>query len=82
MASVVKLSPETADDLDRLIASGSFPSREAAVAEGVRRLQEDDAWWRMVDVKVAQARADSAAGRVHSADEVRRELRSTGTAPR
>ncbi|MGJ3626537.1 hypothetical protein AB5I41_06015 [Sphingomonas sp. MMS24-JH45] len=35
MASVVQVSEEAGERLDRMVASGSYPSREAAVAEGI-----------------------------------------------
>lgn len=82
MASVVALSDETADDLDSLVESGRYSSREAAVAHGVRRLREYEEWLRMVDAKVARGREDVAAGRVHSIDQVREEMRAYFGSPR
>ena len=62
MASVVRVTDELGDRLDRLVASGRFNNREAVVEAAVDLVSGDDAWFRMVERKVAEGRAQIAAG--------------------
>ncbi|WP_375287014.1 type II toxin-antitoxin system ParD family antitoxin [Sphingomonas sp.] len=80
MASAVQVNDSTEDRIDALVASARFASPEAVVAAGVERVAQDDAWLRMLDAKIAAGRADFAAGRFYTVDQVREELRNRSRA--
>jgi Arc/MetJ-type ribon-helix-helix transcriptional regulator len=73
MATAYNLTPDEAERLDRLVATGDYPSREAVVSAGLKLL-ELERWNVMVAEKAAESRADIAAGLVYDADEVFDEL--------
>ena len=81
MATKLTVPSQIVDEIDELVATGRFATRDAVVEEGIRRLRAEEAWLRMVDAKVAAGRADVAAGRVHSIAEVRDEMRARFGAP-
>lgn len=76
MATALNLDQRTVGELDDLVASGRFASREDAVREGVRLVREGnrDASSDAELAGVERGLADVAAGRILSADEVRAEL--------
>ena len=62
MPSSVNLGPKLEDVVDRLISDGRFGSRSEVLREGVRLVQERESWLEMVERKVAEGRAQLAAG--------------------
>lgn len=86
MATAINLDPKTLRDLDDLVASGRFLSREDALREGLRHVHEQDWTDEAVDLASldpatrAAVEAGVAAGRTYPAeqvfDELLRELRS------
>ena len=71
MASAHNLSREDIERLDRLVATGDYPSREAVVAASLDSLERDrERWHAMVAAKIAEGRADAAAGRVRPMNDV------------
>lgn len=84
MATAITLDQETLRDLDELVASGRFASREEAVREGLRLVHEQDWIDEEVDLDnldpatraaVEEGLADLKAGRVEDADVVFARLR-------
>jgi len=70
MSGNVKLKPEDEADIDRMVASGRYPSREAVVAEGLRLVQKQEARLTAVRAKVAEGRAQIARGDGLTIDEI------------
>lgn len=62
MASVVQVTDELGVRLDGLVAAGRFETREAAVEAAVGLVPQDDAWFRMVERKIANGRTQIEAG--------------------
>ncbi len=73
MAITHKITPENVERLDRLVATGDYPSRDAVVAASLDSL-EREGWAELVNAKASESAADVAAGRVYDADEVFDEL--------
>ncbi len=74
MASAYKPTPDSADRIDRLVASGRYPSSDAVIEAGIHLLDEQERWNAMVAEKIAASQADIEAGRIYDADEVFDEL--------
>ena len=53
-----------------LVANGRYNSKSEVLREGVRLVQEREAWLAALDAGIARGLADAEAGRVSSADEV------------
>jgi antitoxin ParD1/3/4 len=84
MATVLKLDPATLSDLDELVASGRFASREDALREGLRLVHEQGWTDEAVDLDsldpatraaVEGGLADIDAGRTEDAEVVFARLR-------
>ena len=59
-----------------LVANGRYNSKSEVLREGVRLVQEREAYLRRMDEGIARGLADTEAGRVHPAEEVFAELRA------
>jgi Arc/MetJ-type ribon-helix-helix transcriptional regulator len=84
MATALDLDPDTLRELDDLVASGRFPSREDAIRTALRLVHEQDRTDEAVDLDsldpgtraaVEEGLTDVAAGRVEDADIVFARLR-------
>ena len=84
MTTALNLDQQTVRDLDDLVASGRFKSREEAVREALRLLEEQDYVDEPVDLEtldpvtrqaVEEGLADVAAGRTEDAEVVFARLR-------
>jgi antitoxin ParD1/3/4 len=71
MPSAVRLHQDAIDQIDELIASGRFSSREEVVGVALQRLADDTAWVREVEAHIEEGLRDIDAGRVHTVEEVR-----------
>lgn len=85
MPTAINLDPDTLRDLDELVASGRYTSREDIVRAGLRLLHEEEWTDEEVDLDsldpairaaVEEGLADIAAGRVEDADVVFARLRA------
>lgn len=69
LPSSVNLGDKLEGVVDRLISDGRFGSRSEVLREGVRLVQERESWIEMVERKVAEGRAQLAAGQGIPIDE-------------
>lgn len=60
--------------VDRLVESGRFNSKSEVLREGIRMIDERERHLEALDQAISLGLADVAAGRVHEADAVEREL--------
>jgi len=67
----VDLGPELEQVVTDLVENGRYPSRDEALREGARLLQERETRRTAVHAKIEQGIADADAGRLYSAEEVR-----------
>ncbi len=74
MASSVDLGTQLEKFVSSLLSSGRFNSKSEVLREGLRLLEEREKRIAALDVAIAQGRADIAAGRSKSPDEVRKRL--------
>jgi antitoxin ParD1/3/4 len=70
VASDVDLGPQLESYVASLIEKGRYNSKSEVLREGVRLVQEREAWLAALDAGIARGLADSAAGRVKPASEV------------
>ena len=70
MASSVDLGRQLEKFISSLIASGRYNSKSEVLREGVRLLEGREKRIAALDAAIARGRADVAAGRAKSADEV------------
>ena len=70
MASSVDLGPQLESYVASLLEKGRYNSKSEVLREGVRLVQEREAWLAALDAGIARGLADAEAGRVSSADEV------------
>ena len=70
MASSVDLGRQLEKFISSLIASGRYNSKSEVLREGVRLLEDREKRIAALDAAIARGRADVAAGRVKTADEV------------
>lgn len=70
MASSVNLGTKLEGVVDDLVSNGRFGSRSEVLREGVRLVNEREAWFEQVAAKVAEGRAQIARGEGLDADEV------------
>jgi Arc/MetJ-type ribon-helix-helix transcriptional regulator len=71
MASAVRLQQDAIDQIDDLLASGGFASREEVIGVAVRRLAAATAWIRETEAHIERGLDDIDAGRTHTIEEVR-----------
>jgi putative addiction module CopG family antidote len=85
MLTAINLDPDTLRDLDELVASGRYASREDVVRAGLRLVHEEEWTDEEVDLDsldpatraaLEEGLADVAAGRVEDADVVFARLRA------
>ena len=74
MASSVDLGRQLEKFVSSLISSGRYNSKSEVLREGVRLLEEREKRIAALDVAIAHGRADIAAGRAKSADDVLKRL--------
>jgi antitoxin ParD1/3/4 len=76
MASAFRLHQDAVDQIDELVASGRFASREEVVGVALQRLADETAWVREIESHIDEGLADVDAGRVHTIEEVRAYFRN------
>ena len=74
MPSSVSLGTKLESVVDDLVGKGRYNSRSEVLREGVRLVQEREAWLADLDASLERGLADFTAGRVHDADDVLAEL--------
>lgn len=74
MARSVDLGTQLEEFVSSLLSSGRFNSKSEVLREGLRLLEEREKRIAALDVAIAQGRADIAAGRSKSPDEVLKRL--------
>ena len=74
MPSSVNLGPVLEATIDRLVKEGRYGSRSEVLREGVRLVEEREAWHAQLVERVAAGLADIAAGDVFEAEAVFDEL--------
>lgn len=74
MASSVDLGRQLEKFVSSLVSAGRFNSKSEVLREGLRLLEEREKRLAALDVAIEQGRADIAAGRSKSADEVLKRL--------
>jgi antitoxin ParD1/3/4 len=70
MAISAELGPVLEQYVSGLVSEGRYNSKSEVLREGIRLVQERESRLAALDAAIAAGRADVAAGRVHSADEV------------
>lgn len=76
MAISAELGEKLEAVVNDLVANGRYNSKSEVLREGVRLVQEREAYLRQMDEGIARGLADTEAGRVHPAEEVFAELRA------
>ena len=74
MPSSVSLGTKLESVVDDLVGKGRYNSRSEVLREGVRLVQEREAWLADLDASLERGLADFKAGRAHDASEVLAEL--------
>ena len=75
MAISAELGNKLEAYVEKLVAKGRYNSKSEVLREGIRLVQEREARLAALDVLVEEGLRDIAEGRVHSAEEVRAELK-------
>lgn len=70
MASSVELGDRLDGVIDRLVKVGRYNSRSEVLREGVRLVEEREAWLADLEASILRGIEDSKAGRVRDLDEV------------
>jgi antitoxin ParD1/3/4 len=74
MASSVDLGRHLEKLVSSLVSSGRYNSKSEVLREGLRLIEEREKRIAALDLAIARGRADVAAGRVTSADDVLKQL--------
>ncbi len=74
MPSSVDLGRQLEKFVSSLVSSGRYNSKSEILREGVRLLQQQEKRLAALDLAIAKGRADIAAGRARSADDVLKRL--------
>ncbi|MDR3462564.1 MAG: type II toxin-antitoxin system ParD family antitoxin [Beijerinckiaceae bacterium] len=81
MAGAVDLGERLEAFIATLVSEGRYPSRDNALRESVRLLEERERKLGELDAAIQEGIADADAGRVHSVDEVRALIRTRFSPP-